>query len=681
MDIATRLRDATESHRAGRLDEAETMLRSVLEHEPGHARALFQLGVIALARRKPADAELLLRRAAVGARNAVASMAFADALEQLGRTEEAEAALREAVGIDAGLAEAWARLAALAAARGAPEEAVFALAVATRLKPGEARLWSNLAAVQLTAERPDEAEVAARRALALEPGHALAWTNLGRALGAKGDEAAAASALREALARDPNQAEGHYWLAVWLARRGEWTEALGHYRRAAAAFPSWAEPRVGAGNALAKLGRRVEAVQDFAEAARIEPKRAAAIESQRLFLMQYGDEFSPAQVSEAHREWARRFAPPQPMTAAKARAPGAKIRIGYVSPRFQVSSMAFALLPVLQHHDRNRFEVYCYAEREAIDATGERFRALADGWRETQGLSDDAVAKAIAADAIDVLVDLAGHTPGNRLQVFARRPAAVAVSWLDYFNTTGVEAVDALVADDTSLATPLAQAFAETPVSAGPVRYPYEAPAYAPPVVPPRAGGVVFGSFARLAKITERALDAWSAVLERVEGSRLLLKNDTVGDPMARIALHEAFKRRGVDLSRVELRAESGHERMLSELSEVDIVLDTFPYNGGITTLEALWMGRPVVTLRGDTLVGRQGASILTAAGLQDLVAQDPDAYVRIAAELACDPARRAELAKTLRDRILASPLGDAQNFTRRLESLFERLLAERIPS
>jgi len=482
--------------------------------------------------------------------------------------------------------------------------------------------------------------------------------------------------MGEAVTRDPSLGEARFWLAVSLARAGAWTDALGHYRQAAAANPRWTDPRIGEANALAKLGRRREAVAAFGVAAQLDPARAPAIESQQLFVMQYGDEFPPLQVSDAHAQWGRRHAAPM-ARVAPSRSVRPRLRIGYVSPRFQVSSMAFALLPVLEAHDRTRFEVYCYAEREAFDAVGERFRAAADAWRETQGHGDDALAALIAADDVDVLVDLAGHTPGNRLAVFARRPARVAVSRLDYFNTTGVAAIDALVADDVALASPLSQRFVEDLVSAGPVRYPYGAPEYAPPVAPPRAAPVTFGSFARLAKITEAALDAWAAILARVPGSRLLLKNDTFGDEVARIAVREALTRRGVAAARIEMRGPTGHEQMLAELGEVDVVLDTFPYNGGITTLEALWMGRPVVSLAGDTLVGRQGAAILAAAGLGDLVARDLAAYQDLAVAIAADFPRRSSLAGALRETLRASALGDVPAFTRRLEALFEACLRE----
>ncbi len=680
-DPAATLRSAAESFRAGRLEEAEATLRALLDRDPGNAGADFQLGVIALARGRPEEAEPPLRRAAEGSGNAAASLALADALERLGRLAEAEARLRETVARDAGLVEGWSRLAGLLEARGAHDEALWALAAATRLAPRDARLWNNVAAVQLAANRLAQAKDAARRALAIAPAHALATLNLARVLGAEGDDAAAEEMLRVLLAREPAFSEARHWLAVALARRGRWTEALGAYRQAAAQRPAWAEPRIGEGNALLKLARRREAVAAFGQAAALDPARAAAIGSQQLFAMQYGDEFSAEERFAAHRAWAARHA----AAAARGEPPpfpsGRRIRIGYVSPRFQLSSMAFALLPVLARHDRDRFEIFCYAEREAADEVGEEFRRLAEHWRETQALGDEAMASAIRSDGIDLLVDLAGHTPGNRLPVFARRPATAALSWLDYFDTTGVEAIDAIVGDDVTLAAPLAQRFVETPVSVGPIRYPYAAPAYAPAVAPPPALAgerATFASFARLAKITEAALDAWAGVLARVDGSRLVLKNDSLGDPALAPALREAFSRRGIDPARVELRPGGGHERMLSELSGVDIVLDTFPYNGGITTLEALWMGRPVVTLVGESLIGRQGAAILAAAGLAELVAGDAAGYVERAVALARDPARLAALSAGLRGRVAASALGDVEGFTRRLEAVYLRVLAAR---
>lgn len=591
------------------------------------------------------------------------------------RDVDVEERLRKAVAVNAGDAEAWGMIAALCARRGALDEGIFALAAALRIRPRDARFWNNLAALQLESDRFAEAAEAARKAVEIDPAHAFAWMHLGRALGSQGDAVGAHRALAEALSRDPANGALQYWLAVALAHLGRWSESEALHRKAAQSLPRWPDAHLAHALALGKLARRVEAVEAFTRAAALDPALAPAIESQRLYAMQMGDEFAPDDVFAAHLEWARRYAPSAPLRARAPRSEG-KVRIGYVSPRFQSSSMAFALEPVLEAHDRTRFDITCYAEVSTRDAVGERIRALADRWVETQDLADESLARRIEADGIDVLVDLAGHTPGNRLAAFARRPARAAVSWLDYFNTTGLQAIDALVADDGVLATPLGQRFVERVESVGPVRYVYRAPDYAGDVTAPRAQGVVFGSFARLAKVTAAGLDAWAAILKRVPDSRLLLKNDSFADPQTCVAIRAAFSRGGIGPARIELRAESGHEAMLGELLEVDVILDTFPYNGGITTLEALWMGRPVVSLSGDTLVSRQGASILGAVGLSDLAARDVPAYVDAACAIAADAPRRARLATSLRNALSVSPLGDAKAFTQRLESLYLRLLA-----
>jgi len=639
------LRRAVESHRAGRLDEAEAILRALLSKAPEDARAHFQLGVISLER---------------------------------GAREQAEAQLREAVQLDGALAEGWAQLALLAGDRGEGDEAAKCLEKALRLRPDEARYWNNLSAVHLAAGRAMEAAVAARQSIALQPRRATPLVNLGRALGAQGDEPGALQALRQAVALEPANADAFHWLGVSLARNGQWTESLRTWEMAARAQPERVAPRLGIANALLHLGRSQEASLAFATAASLAPERAAALESQALFAMHFGD-FTPDQIFEAHAGWGRRHAsldrPRPPRRLVRDR-----VRVGYVSSRFQRSAMAFALLPVLEAHDRARFEVYCYAEREARDDVGERFRGLCDAWRETQDQDDDHMARQVAEDGIDVLVDLAGHTPGNRLRMFARRPAPVALNWLDYFDTTGVAAIDAIVGDDTSLAVPRAQRFVEGNVSVGPVRYPYRAPDYAPACRPVTSVGgepVTFGSFARLAKITPTAIASWIRILAAVPGSRLLLKNGALGDASVAQALREAFTRHGVDGSRLLLRAESGHEAMLGELLDCDIILDTFPYNGGITTCEALWMGRPVVTVAGDSLIARQGASLLAAVGLPELITTDTKAYAACAVALARDRARLATLSAGLRERMSASSVCDAAGFTRRLEGVYERLLAQ----
>lgn len=650
MESPVSLEAATDSLRAGRLDEAERRLRSLLAREPRNANALFQLGMLCLLRGNAGAAEPLLRQAADEAPSATAAIAHADALERLGRLEQACERLRLAIGRDSRRAAAWARL----------------------------------AAIELRLRRWSDAEQAARAALALGPADPGPQLHLAKALGEQGDYAAAEALLRKLLEDHPDCADGFYSLGVVLARRGLWSGALAAYEGAMRLAPDKADPRIGMADAWLRTGERAKAVEILHEAARLDPARAPQIESEALFAMQYGDEFARADVFEAHVRWGRRHASLEPPPARPPRSRRPRIRIGYVSPRFQRSSMAFALLPVLQNHDRARFEIHAFAQLEAPDAWTQRLRAHVDRWHEIQSLDDAATAALVREEGIDILVDLAGHTPGNRLRLFAQRPAPLAVSWLDYFDTTGVEAIDALLADDASLAPPHTQRFVETPVSLGPVRYGYVAPDYAPPVRPmePRGGvSATFGCFARRAKITEATLDAWTRLLHRVPGSRLRLKNDSLGDARIAERLSQAFAGRGVDEGRLELRGASNHDRMLHELGEVDVVLDTFPYNGGITTLEALWMGRPVVTRRGETIVGRQGASFLAAIGASEWIAEDWEGYIERAARLASDRERLAKISAGLRNRVAASPIADSKGFTRRLESTLERLLQERSPA
>ena len=554
--------------------------------------------------------------------------------------DAAEDALRREIAAHPGRVDPWARLAEHQVRRGEFDGAIFSLAAAIQLAPDSAPLQANLAYVFLATSKVVDAEKAARRALAINPSHPLARMHLAHA----------------------------------LARQGRWSEAARDYEEAARRIPGFADPWIGRANAQLHAGLRRDAVATLKHAVTIEPTRAEELESFALFTMQYGDEFGAQEVFDAHVAWGKRFA-----KAGERRPPRSSseaiIRVGYVSASFRTSAMSFAMLPVLASHDQERFEVTCYSGGEGNDDFTELFQGSAAQWRDTRGLDDEQLARRIYDDRIDVLVDLSGHTLGNRLTAFALRPAPVQLSWLDYFNTTGVLAMDAILADDEVLRTPLAQSFVERLESLGPVRYPWGPPAYAPEPVVRRGGPVTFASFSRFGKATDATLDAWAAILRAVDGSRLILKNDSLGDSEIRARVVSLFAARGVEAARLDLRAASIHGEMLAQYGDADIVLDTFPYNGGITTLEALWMGRPVVTLRGDTLAGRQGASILTACGKGAWVAGDAPGYVAIATALASDRAALAAHQAGLRESLVGSPLLDAAGFTQRLEALYERLL------
>jgi predicted O-linked N-acetylglucosamine transferase (SPINDLY family) len=351
------------------------------------------------------------------------------------------------------------------------------------------------------------------------------------------------------------------------------------------------------------------------------------------------------------------------------------MKIGYVSGDFRRHSVANFLLPVFRNHDRSAFEIYCYSNNPRNDDVTERLTAVADHWRRITGLDDDAAAKMIAEDKIDILVDLSGHTDGNRLSLFTRRPAPTQVTWLGYPGSTGVEAIGFRLVDEVS--DPAGDS--DRHYCERLIRLDHGFLCYAPidgatalVARAPGNGRIRFGSFNNPAKLSPATLDVWGKLLDTVDGAELVLKGRPFADPDVRRLLLRRFEDRGIAEQRVVLLdhipSPAAH---MAAYGEIDIGLDPFPYNGTTTTCEALWMGVPVITLLGDRHSGRVGASLLSQVGLEDLIASNEENYVRLAAELAADAPRRADLRATLRDRMAASPLCDEPGFTRRLEAAY----------
>ena len=403
--------------------------------------------------------------------------------------------------------------------------------------------------------------------------------------------------------------------------------------------------------------------------------------SNLLFCLNYYEKVTADQLFAAHREWDARFGrqAPRPTAYANDREAGRRLRIGYVSPDFRLHSVAYFVEPLLQGHDRQAVEVFCYAEVARPDMVTARLQGLADHWLVTVGLSDDELAERIRADGIDILVDLAGHTAKNRLGVFARKPAPVQVTWLGYPNTTGLDAIDYRLVD--AVTDPIGEADAwasETLVRLEGGFLCYGGLQGAPePAVPPcfETGTVTFGSFNNPTKVSAATFDAWARLLARLPQARLLLKGKPFADAATRALFLARLGERGVAAERVELVAwlpsRAAH---LALYDRIDIALDPFPYNGTTTTCEALWMGVPVVTLRGDRHAGRVGASLLSQIGLTDLIADSVEEYVEIAVALAGDPERLDDLRRSLRPRLAASPLCDGQAFARKIEAAFRNM-------
>jgi predicted O-linked N-acetylglucosamine transferase (SPINDLY family) len=352
--------------------------------------------------------------------------------------------------------------------------------------------------------------------------------------------------------------------------------------------------------------------------------------------------------------------------------------------------VGFLLRDILQHHDASQFSIHCFSMVIRPEEVLPELREAADSWEDIFYLTDDEVADLIRKAEIDILIDLSGHTGFHRLLVFARHPAPVQAEWIGYFHSTGMTSMDYFITDPTTTPVGSGQLFSETPVFMPHTRFCYGPPEYAPDVaVSPleKLGTITFGTFNRLPKMTDTVVAAWGKILQAVPNSRLVIKSGALSDTKAQERLTARFAQCGISGDRLDLREGSSHAEMLAEYGDIDIALDTFPFNGGMTTLEALWMGVPVVTIAGDTVVSRQTVSVLANIGLaEELAFESVSAYVEGAVSLANDRARLAALRSQMRPRMAASPLRQSEQFTRDLEALYRRMwhawcAGEKLPS
>jgi protein O-GlcNAc transferase len=424
-----------------------------------------------------------------------------------------------------------------------------------------------------------------------------------------------------------------------------------------------------------RVARLAEAESTYRRALELKP--VFGLRSDLLLLSNYLPDRTARDIYAEHRKFGDLF------SGSKAgalhvndRDPDRPLRVGYVSGDFYQHSVAFFVEPVLAAHDRRGFEITCYYNSHRSDSTTERLRAHVQRWRSIMGLPDAELVRLIREDAIDILVDLSGHTANNRLPAFALKPAPIQATWLGYLNTTGLKTMDWRITD--ARATPEGQLDAlhsERLLRLPDSQWCYQSPADCPDVAPPPSaerGYCTFAAFSVPSKINSRVLALWSRILERVPRSRLVI----IASGLLAIqpAHREPFRRAGIADDRLELGPMLNFADYMAFHNSVDVMLDTFPYTGGTTTCHALWMGVPIVSLVGETATSRGGASLLHALGLPELIAESEDQYVDIAAGLASDAQRLAALRAGLRERMAVSPLTDAERFTRKLENAYRTM-------
>ena len=610
-DLFRLFHEAVTHFQQGRHSEAEELLRRILDANPVHVDANHLLGVIAGMRGDFDLAEALISKAIThGPPQALCHFNLGLAMFGGGRLKEALAAFDEGILLDSDQADFHNRRGVVLQEMGRLDDSLLALDRAIHLQPGLAGAHNNRGITLRKLDRLNEARHSYDRAIDLSPDYKEAYTNRG--------------------------------------------------------------------HVLKELGYPEEARHDYRKALDLNATFTAA-HSNLLFLLAAEANLPPEEMLGQLRHWddiqgEEGRSHPLPVRTVDT-TPERKLRIGYVSPDLRMHSVSYFFAPLLVTHDRNRFEVYCYAARRSAlsDDVTERLRAISDHWRFVYELSEAQLARQIYDDRIDILVDLAGHTGGNRLQAFTYRPAPVQATWLGFFSGTGLRAMDYWITDEVLHPADTRELSVEKISRLPRCWVCYEPPVQAPAVAPcpNRDGRVMFGSFSNLSKLTPGVIETWSRLMRELPRSQLLLMDKTLNEAITRERIRGQFERHGISSLRLVLIPGAPFREYLSTYARVDIVLDPFPRTGGTTTAEALWMGVPVVTLAGTRYVERISASKLMAVGLEDMITTSRDEYIETAIALANDPDRRSDLRANLRGRMERSPLCDATGHARAMEAAY----------
>ncbi|MGC8640413.1 MAG: tetratricopeptide repeat protein [Isosphaeraceae bacterium] len=607
---------------------------------------------------------------------------LASALKLQGKLEAAAASYRQAIQLRPDYAAAHCNLGVVYQELGQFDQAVACCEHALELQPDYATAHYNLATLWKDQGKLAEAEAGYRRALQSQPDYVLAHYNLGIVCQSLGKLDEAIACYQQALQQQPDLPEAHNNLGTVYHELGQLDAARACYQRALELRSDDALAQNNLGNVLKDQGQLDDAEAYYRRALERQPG-FSGLHSNLLLTHQYRFGATLAELAALHAEFDRLHAAPlgiAPSFEDHDRNPHRPLRLGFVSADLGRHPVGAFLIRVLENLDRGSCETVCYSDRLLKDELTERFQSAATCWRDVNALSDQRLTEQIVRDRIDILFDLAGHTAHNRLLVFARKPAPIQVTWAGYVGTTGLKTMDYILADRHQI-PPGAEAHYSEKVLRMPDGYvTYDPPAYAPPVSPLPAltqGHVVFGSFNNRAKIDFRTVQLWATILDQVPNSRLVLKSKGMSDRSNVMGLLEQFARHNIKAERLELLDRSPHPHLLAEYGRIDLALDPLPYNGGLTTCEALWMGVPVLTCPGETFASRHSLSHLSTAGLKETIARTPEEYVELAASLAGDPPRLAALRTGLRERMAASPLCDGPRFAANLMQLLRRTWQE----
>ncbi len=668
----------------GRHPEAMACYRRSLHLNPVHDRAyvslgleLYRQGVLAEAR------DCFLNAVALNPECAESENLLGNAWNDLGNPQEALGCYQRALELKPDFLAARLNAGNVWQDLGNLDAAVACYGRVLEQDPNFAEAHNNLGNVWKSQGKLDQALGGYRCALELNPLLVQAHLNCGNIHREQGRLDEAQVAYQRALELDPGYPEAHLNLGNLYRELGRLEQAVASYQRALELRPSFPEACNNLGNVWKDLGQLEAAVASYQRALELKPGYRAA-HSNLLCAFQYRADVTLQELAKASAEYDRRHAEPLRVVPSpvfqNSRNPARRLRLGFVSPDFGQHPVGFFLIGALENLDPTQFETVCYSDRVLHDSWTGRFQAASRRWREVAGLSDAELADQIRRDEIDILFDLAGHTDRNRLLLFARKPAPIQISWIGHEGTTGLQAMDAILADWHTIPSGREPWYRERVLRLPRGYVCWEPPANAPEVGPLpalKAGFIRFGSLNNPAKVTPSVVELWAKVLHRVPNSRLLLKYRGFGEELARSHYRRLFEGQGIDAACIEFEPGTAYPGHLAAYQRMDIALDPFPFGGAVTTCDALWMGVPVITCPGETFASRHGLSHLASAGLTETIAGSFAEYVAIAAALAADLPVLSRLRAGLRDRVANSPLCDGTSLARDLGQVLREVWAE----
>jgi len=630
----------------GHLAAAEKLFRQFLVEQPNQPDGMHMLGLVAFrVEQYEAALDLISRAVAAAPHIAEYSGSLGMTLVKLHRYDEAIEVYRRALAI----------------------------------KPNYAEGHNNLGHALLGKRKLKEAAQAFETALMHQPNYVEAINNLGSVHQHLGDLERAITLYRKALTLNPRHVATQNNLAVTLKKSGQLALAIEAYRMTLESELGNAAVWMNLGLALLEAGLVNQSLEALTRATTVAPNNAG-FASTRLTTLHYLTDITPEQLFEEHKRWGTQFTAKIKHTTphTNSRDADRPLRVGYISADFREHSIHYFLENLLANHDPKNVEVFAYADLAKPDEHSARLQSAVARWRDITNVRDEAVAQRIRDDQIDILVDLAGHSSGNQLMTFARKPAPVQISYLGYPDTTGMEAMDWRLTD--IIADPEGQT--EQFYTEKLLRLPQCFLCYHPPTDLPapsslpakKNGFVTFGCFSILAKINSKLIEWWGQILRQTPDSKLMLKNKALTDTEARSRIIGMFREQGIEPDRLDLRPWTKTRREhIETYQEIDIALDTYPYHGTTISFDALWMGVPLVTLAGPTHMSRVGVSVLSNLAMKKMIAKTPEEYVKIAVKQAADPDNLAQKRKGLRKKMMASPLTDGKKFAPLVEAAYRQ--------